>query len=68
MKPTTTILAALLALPLCGCAQDAATTANTDNATMNTTNKTLVVYYSRTGENYAVGNITEGNTAIVNHA
>ena len=29
------------------------------------TNKALVVYYSRTGENYAVGNIAEGNTAIV---
>ena len=28
-------------------------------------NKTLVVFYSRTGENYAVGNIAEGNTAIV---
>ena len=64
MKRKLTILAALAALPLCGCAQDAATT-NTDTATMNTTNKTLVVYYSRTGENYAVGNVAEGNTAIV---
>ncbi len=27
--------------------------------------KTLVVYFSRTGEQYSVGNITEGNTAIV---
>lgn len=27
--------------------------------------KILVVYYSRTGENYGVGNIKEGNTAIV---
>ena len=27
--------------------------------------KSLVVYFSHTGENYAVGNITEGNTAIV---
>jgi len=27
--------------------------------------KTLVVYFSRTGEQYGVGNITEGNTAIV---
>ena len=60
----TTLFAALAALPLCGCAQDA-TTNNTDTATMGTTNKTLVVYYSRTGENYAVGNIAEGNTAIV---
>jgi len=27
--------------------------------------KTLVVYFSRTGEQYGVGNITEGNTAII---
>ena len=27
--------------------------------------KTLVVYFSRTGEQYSVGNITKGNTAIV---
>ena len=46
----TALLAALLALPLCGCAQET-TTNQTDTATMNTTNKTLVAYYSRTGEN-----------------
>ena len=28
-------------------------------------NKSIVVYYSRTGENYSVGNITVGNTAKV---
>ena len=27
--------------------------------------KSLVVYFSRTGQQYSVGNITEGNTAIV---
>ncbi|MBR1600535.1 MAG: NAD(P)H-dependent oxidoreductase [Alphaproteobacteria bacterium] len=27
--------------------------------------KVLVVYFSRTGEQYGVGNITEGNTAII---
>lgn len=27
--------------------------------------KSLVVYFSRTGENYSVGNISEGNTAII---
>ena len=59
------VLPALLAaLPLCGCAQDTATTNRTETATVST-NKALVVYYSRTGENYAVGNIAEGNTAIV---
>lgn len=30
-----------------------------------TPTKTLVVYFSRTGNNYAVGNIKEGNTQIV---
>ena len=30
-----------------------------------TNHKVLVVYFSRTGEQYGVGNITEGNTAIV---
>ena len=60
------ILAVLAALPLCGCAKEpASTTEPKDSAAMATTNKTLVVYYSRTGENYAVGNIAEGNTAIV---
>lgn len=27
--------------------------------------KALVVYFSRTGEQYSVGNITKGNTAFV---
>ena len=30
-----------------------------------TNHKVLVAYFSRTGEQYGVGNITEGNTAIV---
>lgn len=30
-----------------------------------TEKKVLVVYFSRTGEQYSVGNITEGNTAII---
>lgn len=62
---TTALFAALLALPLCGCAQEATNPKNTETATMNKNHKALVVYYSRTGENYAVGNIAEGNTAIV---
>ena len=44
----TALLAALLALPLCGCAQET-TTNQTDTATMNTTNKALVAYFSATG-------------------
>ena len=45
MKPTA-ILPALLALPLCGCSQEAA---STDTAAMSTTNKALVAYFSATG-------------------
>ena len=43
-----TLLAALLALPLCGCAQET-TTNQTDTAAMSTTNKALVAYFSATG-------------------
>ena len=32
---------------------------------LNMKEKTLVVYFSRTGENYAVGNIDKGNTEII---
>ncbi len=35
------------------------------NTTANQTGKAIVVYYSRTGENYSVGNIKVGNTAKV---
>lgn len=37
---------------------------SSDNGTSDNT-KTLVVYFSRTGEQYGVGNIDKGNTAIV---
>ncbi len=33
--------------------------------TVNSSSKTLVVYFSHAGDNYAVGNIDEGNTKIV---
>lgn len=52
--------AAFFALPACGQTQSG----NTDSK-MNTNSKSLVVYFSRADENYAVGNITEGNTAII---
>lgn len=41
--------------------EDAPSAAVADNSS----SKALVVYYSRTGENYSVGNITVGNTAKV---
>ncbi len=50
--------AVFFTLPACGQTQ------NRDNK-MNTNSKSLVVYFSRADENYAVGNITEGNTAII---
>ena len=62
---TAATLALALALPLCGCAQEPTTQNPTETEPMKSQGKSLVVYYSRTGENYAVGNIAEGNTAIV---
>ena len=62
---TAATLALALALPLCGCAQESSTQNPTETEPMKSQGKSLVVYYSRTGENYAVGNIAEGNTAIV---
>ena len=38
---------------------------NMAEAVVNENKKVLVAYFSRTGEQYSVGNITEGNTAIV---
>ena len=37
----------------------------TKKGVLNMDKKVLVAYFSRTGEQYSVGNITEGNTAIV---
>ena len=63
---TSMVLAALFALPFAGCARSNAKPASQpEDNSMEKTGKALVVYYSRTGENYAVGNIAEGNTAIV---
>lgn len=38
---------------------------NFNMAQANSGKKVLVAYFSRTGEQYGVGNITEGNTAII---
>ena len=63
------IFIAFLALALCGiCMTLSAKNTNTEKKTMENTNKNrkvLVAYFSRTGEQYSVGNITEGNTAII---
>lgn len=41
------------------------TTGTSDNATETPKKKNLIVYFSRTGDNYEVGNIEKGNTHIV---
>ena len=51
---------------LCACAFTAHAQGNTSQTTdMKNSKKVLVVFFSRTGENYAVGNIEKGNTHIV---
>lgn len=68
MKYLSSVFVFLLSLcSVVSCAQS-----KTDNTTkMQETNnmksgkKVLVAYFSRTGENYNVGNITKGNTHIV---
>ena len=63
------VFTAFLALALCGiCMTLSAKNTNTEKKTMENTNKNrkvLVAYFSRTGEQYSVGNISEGNTAII---
>lgn len=68
MKYLSTILALFLSLcSIASCSQgkkDMATkTQETDS--VKTEKKVLVTFFSHTGENYAVGNITKGNTHII---
>lgn len=51
---------------LCTCAFTAHAQGDTSQTTdMKNSKKVLVVFFSRTGENYAVGNIEKGNTHII---
>ena len=60
-KSIWTLLMMLTALfPTTSCSQN-----KTSNAQDMKNRKTLVVFFSRTGENYAVGNIKKGNTHII---
>ncbi|MBS6460069.1 MAG: flavodoxin [Alistipes sp.] len=52
----------MLTLPTASSAQNDKQNENRD---MKTDKKVLVVFFSHTGENYGVGNITKGNTCIV---
>ena len=54
----------LLSIILCGLALFSSNKTTAEEMKM-TGKKTLVVYFSKTGEQYDVGNITEGNTAII---
>lgn len=60
-KSIWTLLMMLTAiLPVSSCAKS-----KTSNTNDMENRKTLVVFFSRTGENYAVGNIKKGNTHII---
>ena len=61
MKKIVYYILTLLASTFCleACAQDR------NSKDLHMKEKTLVVYFSRTGENYAVGNIDKGNTEII---
>ncbi|MGN0033582.1 MAG: flavodoxin [Candidatus Limimorpha sp.] len=66
MNRLSTIITLLLSL-CCTmlCAQEKTNNVNKENKKMETREKVLVAFFSRTGENYAVGNITKGNTHII---
>lgn len=49
----------------CAQAKTDKTAATHNSRNMGTEKKVLVAFFSRTGENYAVGNITKGNTHII---
>ena len=56
------VLLAVSSMSIIACAQDKA---SKEQSNMKENKKVLVAYFSRTGENYSVGNITKGNTQIV---
>lgn len=62
---TMTLIVLGLAVAEVSSISEAETTANDILNKNNTDSKVLVVYFSRTGENYNVGNIDVGNTAMV---
>lgn len=74
MKKLITVLSLILAsiISMISCANNS-TTATSESKTTNKENmrtsisgkKTLVAFFSHTGENYGVGNISEGNTHII---
>lgn len=68
MKYSSTIIALLLSFcSIVSCAQEKADKATKaqEKSSMTTGKKVLVTFFSHTGENYTVGNITKGNTHII---
>ena len=63
MKKIFLLLLVILTLSGCGGSEDK--TSAEPVKVLSTDKKVLVVYFSRTGEEYNVGRITKGNTAIV---
>ncbi len=63
-KLLTWTLGIMMAFALIGCGQNSGNTSNAAKETQ-TTNNVLVAYFSLAGEQYNVGVIEEGNTAIV---
>ncbi len=63
MRKIFSTVCAIVCLMLCvsACTQ----TVKSDNNKNMEDNKILVAYFSRTGENYSVGNISKGNTHII---
>lgn len=62
MNRLLSIIAIVGVLVIGACAQTPAKTSNNENMK---DKKVLVVFFSRTGENYNVGNIAKGNTHII---
>lgn len=56
------VLLVVSSMSIIACAQGKA---SKEQSNMKENKKVLVAYFSRTGENYSVGNITKGNTQIV---
>lgn len=69
MRKSILFIIGLLALSMSSvssCARSSEQKKETEKSSgMKTEKKVLVAYFSHTGENYAVGNITKGNTCIV---
>lgn len=65
MKTKVIIISIILIVIIMGCLSAKSLLPKNNERGSRMSEKVLVAYFSRTGEQYGVGNITEGNTAIV---